>query len=202
MTGTRKDLIREENGGATLEFGLVVPLFVLMLISVMEMGMLFFANTALEGGLREAARYAITGRTDGASREQAIINIINKNGYGIVKVTADNITTEIYQDFADIDTAEPIVGDEGEIGVYEPGIDDGYTDINCNGTWDEDIAKSPGAGGGNDVVIYVVDYQHEFMTNLLAPMIGGDGKVPLTARVAVRNEPFGNSDLCLDSEAT
>ncbi len=202
MIRTCKSLASKEDGGTTLEFGMVVPLFVVMLVGVIEIGMLFFANTALEGGLREAARFAITGRVEGeTSREEAIINIINRHGYGIVTVSTADISTEVYQDFADIDTHEPIVGDRGEIGTYEAGIDDGYTDINCNGAWDDDMGKN-GVGGGNDVVIYVVDYQHELMTNFLAPMIGTDGKVPLTARVAVRNEPFGNSELCLDAQNT
>lgn len=201
MTGSWRSLARKEDGGSILEFGLIVPAFVLLVIGVLELSVLYFANTALEGGLREAARFAVTGRVQGVSREQAIIDIINRHGYGIVTVTASDITTEVYQDFADIDSHEPIVGDRGEIGTYEAGLDDGYTDINCNGVWDADMAKG-GVGGGNDVVIYRVNYRHQFMTNVLASMIGTDGKVPLSARVAVRNEPFGNSDLCADTQAT
>ena len=35
----------------------------LLLIGVMELSMVFFADTVLESGLREAARFGITGRS-------------------------------------------------------------------------------------------------------------------------------------------
>jgi hypothetical protein len=47
-----------------------------------------------------------------------------------------------------------------------------------------------GLGAGGDVVIYQVNYDWPLLTGLLAPFIGTDGKVPLGASVAVRNEPY------------
>ena len=48
-------------------------------------------------------------------------------------------------------------------------------------------------GEGGDVVLYRVDYEWPLLVGLLAPVFGNDGKVPLSASVAVRNEPYSES---------
>ena len=46
-------------------------------------------------------------------------------------------------------------------------------------------------------MLYSIDYEKPLMVGFLAPLIGKNGKFPMHASVAVRNEPFeGGDELC------
>ena len=173
-----------------MEFAFAAPILLMMVVGIMEISMIFFASTLLEGGLREAARFGITGSNpkDG-TREERIVEIINDHGAGLITVGVENVSILVYSDFDSIGEPEPYA-DENTNGEYDVG--EPFTDSNCNGQWDEDMGKS-GAGRGGDVVLYRVEYEWPLLVGMLAPLIGNDGKVPLSASVAVRNEPYSES---------
>lgn len=50
---------RAERGQALVEFALVVPIFLLLLISIFDLGHVVWANDTLSNAAREAARFAI-----------------------------------------------------------------------------------------------------------------------------------------------
>jgi hypothetical protein len=47
-----------------------------------------------------------------------------------------------------------------------------------------------GLGGPGDVVLYPVSFDWSLLTPLMAPLAGADGKLRLSASIAVRNEPY------------
>lgn len=52
-------------GGATVvEFAVILPLLLLLLMAIFEFGLLFWVNMTMQHAVREGARYAITGRDD------------------------------------------------------------------------------------------------------------------------------------------
>ncbi len=53
-----------EGGAAVVEFALIVPLLLLLLMAIIELGALFWVNMTMQHAVREGARYAITGRVD------------------------------------------------------------------------------------------------------------------------------------------
>jgi Flp pilus assembly protein TadG len=59
-----------DRGQALVEFALVVPFFLLVVFSILQLGLLLGAQNGLVNGVREAARYASTYRV--ASRSDAI----------------------------------------------------------------------------------------------------------------------------------
>lgn len=182
-------LLRDSEGVTAVEFAFIAPIFLLTVLGIMEVSMIAFATSLLEGGLREAARFGITGlAANNGSREQRIVEIINEHGAGIVTVSPVDVTTRTYANFTDIGDPEPYVDTNGD-GSYSPG--EPFTDVNCSGAWEEDMGQS-GAGDGGDVVIYEVLYEHRLMTGVLLPIFGQGGKFPISASVAVRNEPFGS----------
>src|SRR5436309_15897288 len=48
-------------GQATVEFAVVVPLFVLLVFGVIDFGRLFFTQMTVQHAMREAGRFAVTG---------------------------------------------------------------------------------------------------------------------------------------------
>ncbi len=184
-------LRRRTDGSTVLEFAFVAPVLILLLFGTMEVGMIFFADSLLEGGLREASRFGLTGAPPpSGTREDYIVQVVNQNGAGVVEIDASNITTLVYPNFTSVGEPEPYTDTNGN-GSHDSG--EPFTDINCNTVWDPDMGKS-GLGHGGEVVLYTVSYELQLMTGLLAPMMGKDGKFPLAASVVVRNEPFDDGD--------
>lgn len=55
----------DERGGALVEFGVVIPIFVTLILGSVTMGMSYNMNNSLNNGARESARYGATLPIDG-----------------------------------------------------------------------------------------------------------------------------------------
>lgn len=179
-------------GVTAVELAFTAPVIIFMLIGMIELLMIMFVSTLMEGALREASRFGITGYVpDGTDRETVIADIIYDHTLGLVEIQPDTITTLVYKDFDDIGDPEPLTLDVNGNGQYDAADGDEYDDINGNGTWDMDQGAD-GVGDAGDVVLYTVNHEWNTFTPLLAHLIGDNGMVTLSASVAVRNEPFGS----------
>jgi hypothetical protein len=184
--GALARLARGEAGTSTIEFALSASMLALLLVGIIEVALILFVSAALEGGLRDASRFGITGFTsDTESREQQIVDIVNSRMVGLVRISAANIVTKVYKRFSDIGQPEPFQDLNGN-GIYDVG--EPFTDVNGNGVWDSDMAAS-GAGGPGDVVVYDVTVHWHPLSPLFLPFVDSDGTITLSAGTAVRNEP-------------
>ena len=176
-------------GVAAIEFAFAAPAIVFAAVGLIELGMMMFVSTLVEGGLREAARFGITGFAPaGVSREDRIRQIIGENTIGLVDMQSATISQQIYPGFGAVGQPEPYADANGN-GSFDVG--ESYQDVNGNGQWDADMGTS-GAGGPGDVVLYTVEVDWPALTPLFQPVMGTDGKIRMRASVAVRNEPFDN----------
>lgn len=179
---------RSRDGVAGIEFAFAAPVIIFAAVGVIELGTMMFTNTLMEGGLRDAARFGITGYAPvGVSREDRIREILQDNTIGLVDMSTATITQHIYPSFGDIGKPEPYTDDNPANGQYDPG--EAFQDINGNGQWDPDMGAA-GIGGPGAVVLYVVEFDWPALTPLFQPIFNGIGKIRMRASVAVRNEPF------------
>jgi Flp pilus assembly protein TadG len=75
---------RGHRGQSMVEFAAVAPLFFLLVFGITDFGLMFFRQETLEYAIREAGRYAVTGRSNtGSTRVQSIIDIAKKYAVGI-----------------------------------------------------------------------------------------------------------------------
>jgi hypothetical protein len=51
-------------GASVVEFALILPLLLLLLMAIIELGALFWVQMTMQHAVREGARYAISGRVD------------------------------------------------------------------------------------------------------------------------------------------
>lgn len=182
---------RNTDGSMSIEFGLVAPMLIMILIGIMEFSMIMFLNAVLEGNIRDAARYGASGSViPGKTREQVVIEKIAESTMGLVAVNADNVTTLVYDSFTNVGQSEPYTDDNPANGKFDAG--ESYTDVNANGQWDADMGV-PGLGDACDIVVYRVNAEWPLMLGLLASAIGDTFQIQASA--AVRNEPY-NSQPC------
>ena len=178
--------LRCPRGFGTVEFAIGAPVFLMAVAGVVEFGMMMLVTTLMEGGLREAARFGITGyHPPGETRESYILNTIESNTIGLVDMANADVTYLIYPSFGDIGKPEPYtdVNNNDAYDVGEP-----YVDINGNGSWDPDMGAA-GLGGPGEVVLYTVAVDWSMLTPLVGHLVDG-GKIRMEAAVAVRNEPW------------
>lgn len=185
-------LVRCRKGGTAIEFAVVAGLLFTLLFGIVEFSMYSLASVLMEGSMREASRFGITGFTpSGVSREDRIVELVEANTMGLVDTDAASFKLDVlvYPSFQCIGKPEPWTDEppdgngNGQYDVGEP-----YNDINGNGQWDEDVGLS-GAGGPGDVVLYSVSYEWPFWTYLATLLGGEDGSLPIRATMAVLNEP-------------
>lgn len=184
-------LWRCRRGTGTLEFALVGPMFFATVLGVMEVGMILSTEALMEGAVRDAARFGVTGQSEG-ERLQIIHDIVEHRTIGLVDLDAAQVDVLTYGSFDVIGAPEPFVDGPPYNGVYDEG--EVFTDVNGNGLWDPDQGKTS-AGQSGEVVLYRITYDAPSLTGFLGPLIGGgDGVVRLVASVAVRNEPYEIED--------
>lgn len=180
---------RDEDGATAIDFAFCFPVILTAVVGLMELAMILFVSALMEGGLRDASRFAITGALpSGVSREQMIVDIVNDRTLGLFDLRLNDVSLRVYETFDQVGQPEPLTLDANGNGQYDEG--DSYTDVNGNGQWDADMGRS-GAGGSGDVVVYDLNVDWPLLTPFLAPLIGEGGLIRLGASIAVRNEPYG-----------
>lgn len=179
---------KARRGNALVEWGFVAPVLFLLVMLLIELSMMTFINNMVEGGLKEASRWAITGQgaPDGLTREQYIKKLVKEHTYGLVPDEDITITTKVYPTFSDVGKGEPFNDTNGN-SKYDAG--EPFTDVNTNGKWDADMGVD-GAGKGGDIVAYSVAFKWNVMTPFLIPFAENDGKIDYAATMVVKNEPY------------
>lgn len=159
----------------------------LFVLGTFQVALILLAQSLLEGSVREAARYGITGYVySGYSREQIIKSIVGQYTVGLVDMDKVTVTSVTYSSFTDVGQPEPF-NDANHNGVYDPG--ESFDDVNGNGKWDADMGIA-GAGGPGDVVVYTVSYDWPLWFGYVAKLFSDTGYIRLQASYAVRNEPW------------
>jgi Flp pilus assembly protein TadG len=99
--------IRARAGQSTLEFALVVPLFILLVLAIYAFGTLFEAKISLDNAVRDAARYGsqYATRWDATSASPAPNTIEGRliNSGGIASIT--NSTSNIQITYSTVNTS-------------------------------------------------------------------------------------------------
>ena len=180
-------LAADRQGASAVEFALVAPTLVLLLLGILEFSLLMAAEVTLSNAVAEVARFGITGQTGtDKTREELIREQVDQAAEGLFDSSLLEFETLVYPDFSSVGRPEPF-NDENGNGVRDPG--ESYEDLNGNGQWDADMGV-PGAGGPDDIVLYRVRYPWRLMIPVFRPFFPPDGEVEIEASLAVRNEPF------------
>lgn len=170
-----------ERGVSTVEFAMVAPFFLTMLMAIFNLAQMSYGAALLNGAVEEAARSNALETGNTAQADLVVSNMIKAV---LVDATITSQRTSYY-DFADIGRAEQW-NDANASGDCDNS--ESFVDENGNGDWDADIGAD-GNGGANDVVIYAVTVSYEPFFPM--PM-GNDGwgSASLQSTAVRKNQPF------------
>ncbi len=162
----------DPSGVTAIEFGIVAAPFFALMVALIEVSLVFFANFTLENAVDKASRMIRTGQaqTQGFSEAQFKQSICD-GVTGVYDCMAGlKLDVMRFDNFTGVNLPDPLDG---------------------NGELRTDFGFDPGASG--DVVVVRAFYEWE----LIANFPGGLGNMPgggrlLVATAAFRNEPFGD----------
>ncbi|MBA4749585.1 MAG: pilus assembly protein [Alphaproteobacteria bacterium] len=186
---------RKTHGAAMIEFAIIAPVFLTILIGIFDVGIMMIIRTSLEEGARAASRYGITGGSSGSltrsgSINQVILNTIGIYSGGLVDTSKVTITVKSYSSLSNVGQPEPFIDTNGD-GKYEgpgqPGGPEPFTDVNSNGKWDADQGLVGSYGTGGQAVEYLISYQ---WTPYVLGFIPALGTITMTGTATVDNEAF------------
>ncbi len=176
-------LIHDERGVTAVEFALVAPVLLLLLMGVYDLSYQLYVNSVLNGAIQHAGRNSTIEGAAGATT--AIDNSIKNVVKQVVPGANFTFSRKSYSSFTNVGRPEDFV-DVNTNGTCDSG--ESYTDTNLNLTWDADRGKS-GQGGARDAVLYEVTvvYDRPFP---MASLAGFTNTVTLKTETVLRNQPY------------
>jgi Flp pilus assembly protein TadG len=166
-------LLRQQDGAAAIEFGLVAAPFLALVFAIMETAVVFFAGQTLETAAADSARLIMTGQAqtqgfDQVQYKQAVCARV----YGLFDCNGGLfVDVKTYTAFSNINNSQ--------------------LPVDANGNLQSDnFGYQP--GGPGDIVVVRLMYQWPVYVSLLGLNLSdmSGGKRLLMSTIAFRNEPY------------
>lgn len=181
-------LARDASGATAVEFALIAPVLLVMLMGTYDLGYQLYASSVLQGAIQKAGRDSTI---EGAS---ITTTVIDQRVSDQIKMVVPNATLafsrKAYATFSSVGKPEDFTDTNGN-GLCDSG--EPFEDVNGNSTWDNDRGKS-GQGGAKDAVLYSVSITYP-RPLVIAGMLGFSNNVTLSSETVLRNQPFGIQDV-------
>lgn len=180
-------LLRDAEGATLIEFALVAPVLLMVLMGIFDMSYNIYTSIMLEGAIQKAARDSTIEGAEGRAGE--IDAAVTRAVHHVAPQADLQFNRKAYTNFTDVSEPEDFtdVDNNGTCSEGEP-----YEDINGNGRWDTDRGTA-GFGGARDAVLYTVtvDVPRLFP---VAGLIGLPDTFSTQSETVLRNQPFAPPD--------
>ena len=177
----RKDLVRDDSGVTAVEFGLIAPVFIMMLMGFFDLGYNIYAKSILQGAMQEAARKSTIEGTTVANLDTGVRTSVQR----VMPRAQISFDRKAYSNFTDVRQAEDFDDADGN-GVCDNG--ELFEDTNGNGMWDSDRGAS-GQGEAREAVQYTATMTFE-RAFPIAGFIGLSNTFTTSETTLLRNQPF------------
>ena len=168
---------RNNDGAAAIEFAIVAMPFFLICVAIIELAMMFTANSLMMGATQDAVRAIRTGQVQVISDPDEAENFFRQQLCDHISVALVNcndvqFSVSVLDSFSGANTTTQ-VDEEGNID--EPEFD---------------------AGGSGDIVLVNVLYYHPLLTPLIGRFFSDspNNTKLLTSTVVFQTEPYTNED--------
>ena len=180
-------LRRDSKAVTIIEFAMVAPVMLLLLLGLFDLGYRAYASSVLQGALHDAARMATVG---GYSMTQIDSRVKTRLSNFATRSTVTTAAASYYE-FSGVSQPEKVVGDTVPLNSYNPG--DCFEDVNGNNAWDSDRGRS-GTGNAVDIVRYRVSITFPRIFPL-GHILGWPPTQTLTQETVLRNQPFAGRNM-------
>jgi Flp pilus assembly protein TadG len=171
--GAIRRFVRQEDGAAAVEFGMVLLPFCAVMFAIVETALVFFAQQTLQTAVSDSARLIQTGQAQTQSLTAATFkNAVCARIYGLFNCAAGiHVNVQTYSSFGGIS--------------YTPPLDQNGNLVTAN------FGYQP--GGPGDIVVVQLFYQWPTFVSIMGlnnlSNMAGNNRL-LVATAAFRNEPY------------
>jgi len=167
VAGRSADFAKDQKGITTLEFAMLAPVFIYLTMGILELSIMLFTSTVVDGAIHDAGRRIRTGQAQGSG--DALSDFTAEVCRGVQWVYPCNeiiFDVRTYTNFSSVDV--PIQVDENGNFV---------TEFN--------------AGGSGQITAVRAIYEWQFFTPMIGQLFGdSENKRTLTMTTAFRNEVY------------
>ena len=186
MSRLRLQQLAAENEGVTaVEFALIAPVLLMMVMGIFDLGHNMYTSSMLQGAIQQAARNSTI---EGAAANPAALDGLVTQA---VRAISPHATLQFgraaYTNFSDVGQSEDFTDSDSD-DVCNNG--EPYEDANGNGTWDTDQGIA-GQGGARDAVLYSVTVSYPRLFPIARLMPGQTDTFTMQSQTVLRNQPFG-----------
>ena len=171
----------DDRGSPAVEFALVMPMALLMMLGLGDLGYQAYLESVLTGTVQKVARDStIQGNaTQTSTLDQKVIDAVKQ-----IAPQATFVSSRKNYDNYGAVKAEPYT-DTNHNGVHDAG--ECYSDVNGNKVWDSDPGSS-GQGGASDVTVYKMTMTYPRM--FPAWLVGWPANASISATTYLKNQPY------------
>lgn len=180
-------IARDERGISVVEFALVGPMFISVLMATFDLGFGVYTKAVLQGSVEDAARQASLENTQWTAirdkvKQQIIAVIPAADANTDITFTLD---PQYYEDYDDITIPEDFTDTNGN-GRWDS--TECFVDRNNNRTYDTNVGLA-GRGGAQDVVSIKASVTYKRVFPLWS-LVGQANTQTIEAATYLRNQPF------------
>ena len=176
----------DRRGATVIEFALVVPVMLALVMGLGEMCYQLYVQSVLTGAVQKAGRDSTI---QGANSQTSTIDTaVMQQVWQIAKNATYTSSRKSYSNFAEIGP-EPFTDTAGT-GAYVA-AKDCFTDLNGNKVWDADPGTA-GQGGASDVTVYTIQVSYQRLFPVA--MIGMTPAATLTGTTILKNQPWATQN--------
>lgn len=179
---TRRSLGCDKRGATIVEFAMIIPVFVGLLLSILEVGYQSYVTAVVQGALSKASRQVTVGNKTAAD----VVAIIKSEVQSVVPAQYVTVSTRRYYNFSNVGKPEKITSDTDPRGTYNLG--DCFEDANNNGIYDATPGDT-GIGSADDIVYYTVKVVYPNLTPV-GTLLSWSPTRSVAATTVLRNQPF------------
>ncbi len=183
VRGCSRRLLADREGATIIEFAFAMPVLVLMLMAMFDLGFQIYARSIVQGAVQSAARSSTIEGTDPAALDAAVLTSVRR----VIPGADITFTRKNYPSFEQVGRAEDFT-DGNSDGLCNN--NEAYQDLNGNSTWDRDRGMT-GVGGARDAVVYTASTSF----NRVFPFhrfVGLSQQITIVGATVLRNQPFAD----------
>ncbi len=179
----------DDQGVTAVEFAMVSPILVMILLALFDFSHTLWSNSVLEGAMDFAARSSTMETVTTTASRNALDDEIKKR----VRATVGNdaafaFKRTAYQDYADVERGYEDFTDSGSPKDGICNNNEIFVDANGDGVWSDDGGRD-GGGGAQDAVVYEVTVTYRSKLSF-ANFMGAGGPKTMVAQTILKNQPF------------
>lgn len=177
-------------GAAAIEFAIVAPVMLLLIMGLSDLAYQSYVQAMLSGAMQKAGRDStIQGST---AKTNAIDAAVLAMVHNVAKDAAIDPTRSSRKSYAQFGQIAPEQFDDNNgNGSYDK-PSECFTDVNGNGVWDADPGQN-GQGGANDVVLYKLTLTYPRLFPFAA-IIGSSAVQSVSATTILKNQPYASQN--------